>query len=147
MEKQHVERITKMWQKEQTRAIQLLFSITEKSRRRFAQAISFGGVALGMLASSTPVFADLKETTKSAGTDIFSYIFVGGIVLGVIIMGIGIAMWMTGSRSWTEGGQKKIFYAGAGIAGLFLVGLIVKFVIGVVQNGGGSMNPFSQLNF
>ena len=109
--------------------------------------VSWGGTLTGMLASSTPVFADLKETTKSAGTDIWSYIFIGGIILGVIVMGIGLVLWGTGSRKLTEEGQRRIFFSGLAVAGLFLVGLIVKFLIGVVTNGGGSANPFTQLPF
>lgn len=129
------------------RAISTFVSLSTSARKRLARLVSWGGSLAGMLASSTPVFADLKETTKSAGTDIWNYIFIGGIVLGVIVLGIGLVMWGTGSRRLTEEGQKRIFYSGLTIAGLFLVGLIVKFLIGVVTNGGGSANPFSQLNF
>lgn len=123
------------------------FSLPEKGRKRLTHLVSWGGALTGMLASSTPVFADLKETTKSAGVDIWNYILIGGIVLGVIIMGLGLVMWGTGSRRLTEEGQKRIFYSGIAVAALFLVGLIVKFLIGTVTNGGGSANPFTQLPF
>ena len=125
----------------------VFFSLPEKNRKRLTHLVSWGGALTGMLASSTPVFADLKETTKSAGTDIWSYIFIGGIILGVIVMGIGLVLWGTGSRKLTEEGQRRIFFSGLAVAGLFLVGLIVKFLIGVVTNGGGSANPFTQLPF
>ncbi|CAK1237058.1 hypothetical protein [Fructobacillus fructosus] len=125
----------------------VFFSLPEKNRKRLTRFISWGGTLTGLLASSTPVFADLKETTKSAGTDIFNYIAIAVIVLGVVMMAVATGFISTGGRKLTEEGQRRLFWAGAGVAGLFLIGLVVKFVMGTVSNGGGSLNPFSQLPF
>lgn len=147
MEKNKTNQLQQRVEVLQAQAAQTFFSIKKQNRKRLTHVVSWGGPVLGMLTSSTPVFADLKETTKSAGSDIWGYIFIAGIVLGVIMLGIGLGFISTGSRKLTEEGQRRMFWAGAAIAGLFLVGLIVKFVIGVMTNGGGSANPFPGLPF